>query len=200
MLRVSGLSFDYDDKPLLSKITFAVHPGMVFHVRGKNGAGKTTLLKLLAGLYEPQQGEIYFQDKPILNDRSVYQQQLSYLGHKTGLNNLLTVRENYQMGLFPGLEDPLLNDAAIRLGLAELLDTYCGELSAGQQRRASLLRLLLAKTQLWLLDEPFNGLDDKGVSYLTGIITDHVAQRGSVILTSHQTFSIQHDLVKEYHL
>lgn len=200
MLHISGLSFDYDDKPLLSDINFVVRPGMVLHVRGKNGVGKTTLLKLLAGLYEPQQGNIYFDQIPISTNLSMYQLQLSYLGHKMGLNSLLTIRENYQIGLLSASDDTTLNHAAARLDLIPLLDTYCGELSAGQQRRASLLRLLLAKTRLWLLDEPFNGLDDKAMADLTDIICAHVAQQGLVVLTSHQTFPIQHDLVEEYHL
>mgnify|MGYP000095937485 CR=1 FL=1 len=198
MLQVSGLSFDYDDKPLLGDLSFAVHPGTVLHVRGKNGAGKTTLLKLLAGLYEPQQGTIFFHGSPILTDRASYQNQLCYLGQKTGLSPLLTLRENYQMGLLHRFHNITLQQAAKQLRLEDLLDTCCGALSTGQLRRASLLRLLIAKTQLWLLDEPFNGLDDKAVNHLIDIISQHIAQKGMVVLASHQTFPILNDLTEEY--
>lgn len=60
MLDVINLDFDYQDQPLLDKVSFHLPAGGLLHLRGRNGAGKTTLLKLIAGLYHPLQGEIQF--------------------------------------------------------------------------------------------------------------------------------------------
>ena len=118
-----------------------------------------------------------------------------------GLNSLLTIRENYCWGLWPCPEDATLHQAAVQLDLAEILDRECGQLSAGQQRRASLLHLLLRKVPLWLLDEPLNGLDGKAVDCLTAMIKTHIAQQGAVVLTSHQSFPpLLAAIVQEYDL
>ena len=188
MLKVSGLSFDYQDKPLLDQVSFQVLPGQVLHLRGKNGAGKTTLLQLLAGLIEPHQGQIDFQNQPIHSQLSNYQKQLVYIGHKPGFNASLTVRENYQANLLEPSKRAAFEDYLAHLGLIDLGDTLCAQLSLGQRRRVSLLRLGLSDAKLWLLDEPMSALDQASVSLLMGCIARHIENQGAVIMTSHQGF------------
>src|SRR3990167_9854452 len=100
MLKVSALSFDYEDIPLLNQVSFTVEPGQLLHLRGKNGVGKTTLLKLLAGLLQANTGQIFCDEQLIQEALAAYQQNLCYLGHKPGLSALLTIRENYRFGLY----------------------------------------------------------------------------------------------------
>lgn len=65
----------------------------------------------------------------------------------------------------------------------------CQQLSAGQQRRVALARLLITPTPLWILDEPFTALDKQGVEWLEGLLAQHVAAGGSVLITSHHALS-----------
>ena len=79
-------------------------------------------------------------------------------------------------------------DYLAHLGLIDLGDTLCAQLSLGQRRRVSLLRLGLSDAKLWLLDEPMSALDQASVSLLMGCIARHIENQGAVIMTSHQGF------------
>lgn len=186
MLEVIALSFDYQEKPLLEKINFSLLSGQLMHLRGANGTGKTTLLKLIAGLLQPHAGEIRYDGEAIYPNLNVYQRNLCYVGHKTGLNPQLTVKENCYFDIHwqrsPVDFEPLLAD----FGLQGLGDEPCYHLSAGQRRRVALLRLALTDAALWLLDEPLVALDTEAIQTLTACLENHTEKGGQVILTSHQ--------------
>ena len=186
MLDVINLNFDYSEQPLLQGVEFRVNPGSLLHLRGNNGAGKTTLLKLLAGLLYPTQGEIYYQGRRILDNLAEYQQMLCYVGHKTGVSQLLTVREHCRFELQQGSWRAPFEELTQRFGLQGLEDVACSWLSVGQRRRVGLLRILMSNASLWLLDEPLVGLDQAAVSLLIDCFHDHLDAGGQIILTSHQ--------------
>lgn len=94
MLEVINAGFDYSDTPVLQGVQFSLSAGHLLHISGCNGAGKTTLLKLLAGILQPAVGEIRYHGESITKNRVEYQQALCYVGHKSGVSPLLTVREN----------------------------------------------------------------------------------------------------------
>lgn len=198
MLNVNQLCFDYPDKPLLYNIQFSVSPGALLHLRGNNGSGKTTLLKLLAGLLSPTAGDILWGTDSILLDLRTYQQNLCYVGHKTGVNPLLTVKENCYFDVISHRSSRSDVACIQTLGLESVMDVPCGLLSEGQRRRVGLLRLLLSKTPLWLLDEPFVALDQQTLSILMKIINAHIEQKGIIVLTSHQPLPSQVTYVQEY--
>jgi len=188
MLHVTNLSFDYLSTPILQRISFHLPKGKLMHLRGENGAGKTTLLKLIAGLISPQEGEIRFQGDLINHYKSTYHQELCYIGHKLGINMALTPRENYYFDLEN--ENINVHDWMIpitNLSLQGLEDIPCNRLSMGQRRKVALLRLFQTRKKLWLLDEPFVGLDTNAMNLLVKRLLAHLADDGSVIMTSHQT-------------
>ncbi|ASQ46322.1 cytochrome c biogenesis heme-transporting ATPase CcmA [Legionella clemsonensis] len=198
MLEVRELCFDYQDKPLLNKITFAVKEGQLLHLRGNNGAGKTTLLRLLAGLLHPLEGEIYFDGQPIGKNLSNYQHQLCYLGHRTGINPLLTVKENCFFDMHWGRKKINFNRVVERFGLAEFQNDICGHLSAGQRRRVGLLRLTMTDAPLWLLDEPLVALDKDATELIITSINNHLSSGGLIVLTSHQRLPEQLNYLEYY--
>lgn len=181
-----ALSFDYQEKPLLEKVQFSLLEGQLMHLRGANGAGKTTLLKLLAGLLQPHEGEIRYAGEAIQTNLSAYQRSLCYVGHKTGVNPQLTVRENCYFDMHwqrsPLEFERLLAD----FGLQGLSEEPCYHLSAGQRRRIGLLRIAMTDAALWLLDEPLVALDREAIKTLMLCLETHIEKGGQVILTSHQ--------------
>lgn len=198
MLDVRELAFDYPDKPLLQGVCFTVHEGCLLHLRGGNGMGKTTLLKLLAGILQPTEGNIYYQSRPINDSLASFKQQLCFVGHRTGISQLLTVRENCKFELH---QDRCLLpfDALIQsLSLQGLEDVICATLSMGQQRRVGLLRLLMSDASLWLLDEPLVALDKEAISALMTILHAHLDRGGQVVLTSHQQVPLRGENYQEY--
>lgn len=198
MLDVKHLCFDYDDKSLLHNIEFNLDSGCMLHLRGSNGAGKTTLLKLLAGMLKPHCGEIYYQQQPIVRDISAYQRMLCYVGHKAGISQLLTVRENCYFSLQRTINVTAFDELLVRFALSELDDVPCGVLSAGQRRRVGLLKLMMSDATLWLLDEPLVALDQHAIELLMECFKEHLLSGGQIVVTSHQTIPLSDMPYQEY--
>lgn len=200
MLQVKRLNFEYPDKPLLENIQFTVNPGTLLHIRGCNGAGKTTLLKLLAGLLIPVAGQIKWNHVSISDDLMTYQQDLCYVGHKTGVSQLLTVEENCHFELHRHQSLMAIQEMIQALGLDAVKDIPCGLLSVGQRRRVGLLRLWMTRASLWLLDEPFVALDHKTLKTIMNLFDLHLKRKGIIVLTSHQDIPVSSIAIQEYFL
>lgn len=200
MLEINHLDFDYHDVILLQNVHFSVPSGGMLHIKGENGAGKTTLLRLISGIFEPTCGNIAFEGQNINSDISSYQQKLCYVGHKSGLNPHLTLLETLQLGLSnpPSFEN--IVSMLTEFNLSHLLHSFCGQLSQGQQRRVSLLRLLVSKAVIWLLDEPFVALDEKSMYQFIEVLKKHRTLGGYVLFTSHQPLPHGVGLYEEYAL
>lgn len=184
MLMVRDLFFEYSDNPVLENVTLTISEGQMLHLKGGNGKGKTTLLRILAGLIQPSSGTIQLNSIDKDSQPHQYFQQLIMIGHGLGLSSCLTLRENYRTSLHL---DPAVLEKCIRsASLEAFADQWIGLLSAGQKRRAALLRLQLEKKPLWLLDEPFVALDNSAVNHLSSLIKDHLQNQGMVVMTSHQ--------------
>lgn len=191
-LTVNALSCRRNDRKLFQDITFNLHPGQLLQISGANGAGKTTLLRTIAGLIPAQSGVISWYGQAIESPMSNYRQQLCYIGHQLGLKTSLTAVENLQSQLAlygrPNTKDFI--HALDRLGVKQYADIPIERLSAGQQRRVALAKLLLTKAKLWILDEPFTALDTPAVTCMYTIIQAHLTHDGMVLLTSHQAFKL----------
>ncbi len=198
MLDVINLNFDYTDKPLLQDVQFSLKAGQLLHLRGHNGAGKTTLLKLLAGLLHPTQGEVRYQGSAISDNLTEYQQSICYVGHKAGVSQVLTVRENCQFDLQRGPHCMPFDELINRFSLSGLEDISCGLLSVGQRRRVGLLRILMSNACIWLLDEPLVALDQDAVAILMDCFCDHLDKGRQIILTSHQPLPLSDRDCQEY--
>ncbi|HET8870859.1 MAG TPA: heme ABC exporter ATP-binding protein CcmA [Aquabacterium sp.] len=173
-----GLACRRGSHLLFRGLDLTVLPGQLVWVRGANGQGKTSLLRLLAGLSEPAEGTI------------VRQAALTYVGHQHALKDDLTAQEALtfllQLEGFPAT-DALVTDALARLGVKGKRLAWVRTLSQGQKRRVALARLARAPAGgLWLLDEPFDALDDQGLAAVHSLLIEHRRSGGSVVLTSHQ--------------
>ena len=161
---------------VLRDFNFAAKSGEAWAVQGGNGVGKTTLLRLLAGLLVPMAGQ-------------VQREAAHYLGHLDGLKNLRKAGEEliYQAALY-GISRhnaPAPAQFLAMLGLAECAPMPIGDLSAGQRRRLTLARLLLAPRPLWLLDEPFTALDEQGCALVAQLVATHIKKGGMAVVASH---------------
>jgi heme exporter protein A len=162
-------------------------PGTLLHVEGANGAGKSTLLRVLAGLSLPETGTVYWCGKPIPQYRWEFAESLSYIGHRAGLKGELNPVENLDLTCRlrgNGALHP--QDALLHMDLATCLDLPCRMLSAGQQRRVALARLLINPSPIWILDEPYTALDQKGIGIMNRLLTEHLNAGGIGIVSSHQ--------------
>lgn len=167
---------------MLSDVSFALGPGEALAVTGRNGAGKSTLLAAIAGLIRPEQGAV---EASGLGDESLTA-RLHHLGHRDGLKTALSAAENLAFAA-DLLGEPRLPPAAAlsEVGLAGAAALPVGYLSAGQRRRVTLARLLVAHRPLWLLDEPTTALDADGQAMLMRLVAAHRAGGGLVVAATH---------------
>lgn len=189
MLDVTQLECRRGDRRLFSNLDFALDAGTLLHVRGRNGSGKTTLLRTLCGLFTPDAGEIRWQGESIRILGEDYRRELLYFGHLNGIKGDLTGIENLAVAATLDGDDidrPAIWDALGRIGLAGFEDLPTRMLSQGQKKRVALARLILTRSRLWVLDEPFTALDVDAVALLQRLIAAHVAAGGLAVLTTHQ--------------
>jgi heme exporter protein A len=182
-LIASELSLQRGGRTLYAGLSFAVDSGESLLVTGPNGAGKTTLLRTLAGFLQPVTGRIRLEgaaeDVPI-------GEQCHYVGHANAVKPSLTVAENAAFwGGFLGGARGRLDTALDAFGLAALRDIPAGYLSAGQRRRAGLMRLVMADRPIWLLDEPTASLDDAAQAMLAGAVNRHLGGGGLAVAATH---------------
>lgn len=189
MLQVAKLECRRGDRLLFSGLDFDAGPGTLLHVRGRNGSGKTTLLRTLCGLYTQDSGDVNWKGESIRTLAEDYRRDLLYFGHLNGIKGDLTGVENLRLAATLDGDAADLDavwEALARIGLKGFEDLPTRMLSQGQKKRVALARLILSRAALWILDEPFTALDVDAVSVLQGLIADHVARGGMVVLTTHQ--------------
>ena len=196
-LSAAALGAQRGERPLFRALELHLRPGQVVWLRGRNGRGKTSLLRLLAGLSSPARGTVLFDGVPLPQCPPAWRRHLRYVAHANALKDDLTVLEAVRfLGALQG-QSPSNNDignALGRLGVGQLHAAPVRTLSQGQRRRCALARLALPheaqEASVWLLDEPYDALDQEGVQALHALLADHARRGGSTLLTSHQDVSL----------
>lgn len=197
LLQTVNLFCERDDRVLIQDLAFSLNSGEVMQIEGPNGSGKTTLLRILCGLSDDFEGDILWQGQPRHKVDSQFRSNTLYFGHLTGVKFSLSPRENLRWilqlkGISPKVAglDEQIDEALNKVGLYSYEDVPVYSLSAGQKRRVALARLFVEPARLWVLDEPFTAIDRKGVEQLEGLIQNHAASGGSVLITTHHALEL----------
>ena len=190
-MTVNDLRFERDDIAVINDACLTLDDGEILQIEGPNGSGKTTLLRILTTALQPNSGEILYQGQILSKCRFDYLSNILFLGHQSALKLTLTAEENLSWitSELPGSISVL--NALERVGLRGYSDIPCHSLSAGQQRRVALARLLLSNAKIWFLDEPFAALDGQGVQFVEQCMERHVNGGGAVMLTTHQPIGME---------
>lgn len=191
-LSVQNLGCERGEQCLFENINFSLDSGEVMQVRGLNGSGKTSLLRMVAGLAFISEGSVHWNDNCIEKVREEYYAKVNYIGHKLGFKDHLSAVENLT---YSCIQSKQKNNCSIKTALeqtniANKKHLLTRDLSAGQQRRMALAKLLLLPNPLWILDEPFSAIDKEGVDMLTKLMQRHSEQGGMIIFTSHQRIAL----------
>jgi heme exporter protein A len=175
-LAATDLACRRGERLLFSGLTLALRPGEALQVSGPNGFGKSSLLRILAGLLPALSGSV---------ERTG---ELGLIDERPALDPHLPLGK--ALAFWRRLDGPADN-AAAQLGLSGLLDVPVRYLSTGQKKRAALARLIGQQAPIWLLDEPLNGLDTKGVALVEELTAEHCHTGGICVIASHQPFALQ---------
>ncbi len=189
MLEVSELHLWRGDRHLLRGVNLALAPGQALQLLWPNGTGKTSLLRAIAGFIHPESGQVRWKGQSITADRDAFHRDLAYQGHESALKSDLSATENLHFAgeLRNGASAAQIQQALLGLGLQGLrADQPVRSLSAGQQRRVALARVLLWDASLWLLDEPAANLDASGQQILCELLQRHLRGGGMAVMAAHQ--------------
>lgn len=172
-LHVTRLGLMRGESRLFSHVDFSAQAGQILFLRGSNGSGKTSLLRCLAGLIEPDAGEIQRNG------------ELHWIGHSSGIKPHETPRTHLKhwARVFGGNMD--FDQIIAKAGLSRAANVPATGLSAGQKRRTALARLSLQRRGIWLLDEPFSALDIAGRDWVAGLMQTQGDNGGIVIAAVH---------------
>ena len=191
LLSASDLCLIRGDLCLFEGLSFALNPGELLHVEGTNGSGKTSLLRAVAGLLEFDEGSIEWRGSPVRRQPQAFRASMAWFGHRTGLKADLTAVENlrFESGLrAAGAHN--IDVALERVRASKFAGLPVRAMSAGQQRRIALARLLLADVPFWLLDEPLTNLDTAGQRLVRGLLESHLDAGGIALVASHQALEL----------
>lgn len=198
MLTINNLSFNRDSRIIFNNLAFSLGTASALIIRGKNGCGKSSLLKIIAGIYEPNEGEILWGNENINNFRDDFNSDLQYIGHKNFLKPELTIYENLKFFAQIHNTEMALNSALDFFDLTKYQNYLVKNLSAGWQQKILLAKLLACPATIWLLDEPSNNLDNNNKKILYNLIKNRLRDQGLVIITTHDEMFF--DLGPQLHL
>jgi len=196
-IEIHDLTVSYDKKPVLWGIDCEIPSGEMTAVIGPNGAGKSTLIKAMLGLLPLASGFTHFWGKTILEVRS----KVSYMPQRESVDwdFPITVREvvmmgrNHSIGLFkrPKQSDQLLVSQALdQVGLQQFANRQISELSGGQQQRVFLARALVQDAELFLMDEPFAGVDTSTEEMILDVLASMKKSGKTLVVIHHDLLSV----------
>ncbi|MCW8901228.1 MAG: cytochrome c biogenesis heme-transporting ATPase CcmA [Gammaproteobacteria bacterium] len=189
-LKVKNLACWRNDRVLFEDLTLTLSSGNVLFLEGENGSGKTSFLRILCGFRLADEGEISWDNESV-SSFPEYFQNISFVGHKNGIKDELTVEENLNlMRSMATASDIKTEDVLKQIGLFKQADVLSRLLSAGQKRKLALARLMMTNNSFWVLDEPFTSLDKASVVFFETLIKQHIAKGGMLILTSHHDIDL----------
>ena len=164
---------------VLQKLSFGAQAGDIIWLRGANGSGKSTLLRLMAGLLPAASGRCTVAGKIGLTDE------------RLSLDLGLTLEKAIEFwAKMDGADAAEQQDALNALDLAALAEIPLSYLSTGQRKRAALARIFTSNADIWLLDEPYNGLESANTARLDARLTKHAQNGGIAVVAAHQPATI----------
>jgi len=190
MLAAEGITKSYDDKTVLDKVTLRAAAGEIVALLGPNGAGKTTLLSIIAGLRRADDGTVEIAGHDLTSDRMAAIANIAIAPQETGVQLLLTARENLEFyGTLAGLSrsevGAQIDRVADGLDLGAFIDQTTSTLSGGQRRRVHAACAIVARPRLLLLDEPTVGADLEMRAHLLDVVRAVADEGTTVIYTTH---------------
>jgi len=186
-LTLENLSCTRGDNLLFEDLNLTLQAGECLHLTGPNGAGKTSLLRIVCGLMPSDSGNVRWKGEDASSNEA-FAQQCFYLAHKDALKNELTAIENLRIiqALEGTVDEDALDDALAKMQILSCADLPVQALSFGQRRRLAFAKLLIIDRELWILDEPFTGIDKNGKVLIENLCIEHLKGQGSILLTHHQ--------------
>ena len=198
MIEIKNLSFARGNNLIFKNVSFRVVPNELMVLKGANGQGKTTLLSNIVSFLDPLEGEILYHDKSI--DSYTASQCFLYIGENNFAYDNLSLNDNikYWLAVHNVNFSQEIRDKSIKFLFSELnLNLKFYQLSYGQKKKLQLLLLMLVNKPVWILDDPFNGLDQDTINKITSLLSRKLENNGIILISSHKDISIPNHSIYE---
>ncbi|NOD76342.1 MULTISPECIES: metal ABC transporter ATP-binding protein [unclassified Ruegeria] len=196
-LAVRGLTVSYGQKPAVFSVDMTVQPGAMTAIIGPNGAGKSTLLKAALGIVTPLSGQVTVFGRPLEAQRA----RIAYVPQRASVDwdfptRVIDVvlmglsRELGLLGRVRARHKACAMDCLNRVGMRDFADRQIGQLSGGQQQRVFLARALAQGADLYLLDEPFAGVDAATEKAIIAVLKSLKEAGKTVVVVHHDLATV----------
>mgnify|MGYP001198182421 FL=1 len=188
MLLINNLSFSRNETKIFENLNLSLSNKQMIQIKGRNGSGKTTFLKVILNILEAKSGEIIWKGSNVKKNIFDFYNQTTFIMDNNTSTRELSVEDN--INFWRGLSSSKLSKDEIfkllkKLDIEKYYKTKVMYLSSGERKKLELLRLILEQKKLWVLDEPFNHLDDLSIEILNQTFLDHVNNNGLILFASH---------------
>ena len=189
-LTIQHVTGGYGHLPVLKDINFEVHNGEMIGLIGLNGAGKSTTIKNIIGLLTPQKGTITVDDLTLQQDPENYRKKIGYIPETPSLYEELTLREHIEVtAMAYGIpKDEAMKRAESLLKTFRLenrLDWFPVNFSKGMKQKVMVLCAFLIQPSLYIIDEPFLGLDPLAINALLELMVTMKEQGAAILMSTH---------------
>ena len=190
MLKLENITGGYVNIPVLKNVSFEVVKGELVGLIGLNGAGKSTTINEIIGLLTPYQGEISLDGLTLEKDASAYRQKIGFIPETPSLYEELTLREHLEtVAMAYDLDYDKAMARAMDLlelfRLSDKLDWFPINFSKGMKQKVMIVCAFMIDPSLFIVDEPFLGLDPLAISHLTELLDQEKAKGKAILMSTH---------------
>ncbi|MBU9674147.1 ABC transporter ATP-binding protein [Planococcus sp. CP5-4] len=190
ILEVENLTGGYTRKPVLKDVSFSIEKGELVGLIGLNGAGKSTTIKHIIGIMQPKSGTIRLNGRTFAEDIDAYRSAFSYIPETPVLYEELTLREHLELtAMAYGLEQEVFEQRSAALlkefRMEKRLKWFPSHFSKGMRQKVMIMSAFLVDPDLYIIDEPFVGLDPLGIKSLLDQMEQQKRSGASVLMSTH---------------
>lgn len=190
LLQIRHVSGGYTRNPVLKDVSFDVNEREIVALIGLNGAGKSTTIKHVIGLMEPQKGEITINEKTFQKDRDDYRKQFTFVPESPILYDELTLDEHLRMtAMAYGLDERTFHERKEQLlrefRMNKRLKWFPSHFSKGMKQKVMIMCAFLVQPKLYIVDEPFVGLDPLGIQSLLDLMKEMKDRGAGILMSTH---------------
>lgn len=188
MLIVNDLTFKRNSRVIFRNFNLSLPNQKLIRIKGKNGSGKTTLIKIISNILIPDEGDIFWNGKKISKKPENFYKDLTLiLDINTSKNDMKVIENiNYWKKFYSSkvtFDD--MDELLKMLEIYKYKNNYVKNLSYGEKRKLELCKLIIQQKKLWLIDEPYLGLDDHISNIIDKTFKSHCEKGGMIIFSSH---------------
>ena len=191
-IQLTNISKTFGKQTVLQPLTMGFEEGMIHGIIGRNGSGKTVLMKMILGILQPTTGTVIVGDKRIGKDVDFPEsagaiiETIEFIPYMSAYQNLADIA-----AMRGNLSKTQIKEVLEMVGLGNVGGTHVSKFSMGMRQRLAIAQAVMESPKLLILDEPMNGMDEKGVEEMRQLILARKAAGTTIILSSHNIEDIR---------